>query len=100
MKLVDEQSVFFIFYIFVIFEINQGKQSEMEFGKKQLEKYGWNQGQGLGKNQEGIKKAIGVSIKNDKDGLGTNQDEYSFQWWYFYIKTGTIYSTRLLLLYK
>ena len=73
------------------------------FGKKQLEKYGWNQGQGLGKQKgwkelivEGIKKAIGVSMKNDKEGLGTKSDEWTFQWWYHSIQQGIIYSTRLL----
>ncbi|KAJ3326345.1 G patch domain-containing protein 4 [Boothiomyces sp. JEL0866] len=39
------------------------------FAERQLKKYGWKKGQGLGKNNEGISKAISVGVKNDTDGV-------------------------------
>ncbi|KAJ3274966.1 G patch domain-containing protein 4 [Terramyces sp. JEL0728] len=55
--------------------------SNETFAERQLKKYGWKKGQGLGKNGEGISKAISVGVKNDTDGLGAKSDEWSFQWW-------------------
>ncbi|CAG8479744.1 449_t:CDS:10 [Acaulospora colombiana] len=51
------------------------------FAINQLKKYGWSQGQGLGKNSEGRKKPIVVSEKNDTRGLGDNSADWSFEWW-------------------
>ena len=39
------------------------------FAERQLEKFGWKKGDGLGKNKEGRSKAVGVSMKNDTDGV-------------------------------
>lgn len=39
------------------------------FAQRQLEKYGWTKGQGLGKEKKGISKAIGISIKDDTNGV-------------------------------
>jgi hypothetical protein len=41
----------------------------MSFAEKQLAKFGWNQGEGLGKNKDGIKKSISVVKKNDTKGV-------------------------------
>ncbi|CAG8540526.1 25555_t:CDS:2 [Dentiscutata erythropus] len=51
------------------------------FAETQLKKYGWSQGQGLGKNFEGRKEPITVINKNDMRGLGDNSEDWSFEWW-------------------
>ncbi|KAJ3000875.1 G patch domain-containing protein 4 [Globomyces sp. JEL0801] len=48
-----------------------------EFAQKNMAKYGWQKGKGLGKNNDGISKNISVGIKNNKDGLGAKADEWS-----------------------
>lgn len=54
----------------------------MEFGKKQLEKYGWREGEGLGKKKDGIAKAIKPKLKFDKGGLGHDFfDDINNTWW-------------------
>ncbi|GMH44113.1 hypothetical protein BSKO_12047 [Bryopsis sp. KO-2023] len=40
------------------------------FGQKLLEKMGWKDGEGLGKNKTGISEAIELKFKDDKDGVG------------------------------
>lgn len=40
------------------------------FGKEVLKKSGWVEGEGLGKSQEGIKRAVKVSKKDDVTGIG------------------------------
>jgi hypothetical protein len=60
----------------------------MDFAKKQLEKYGWQQGQGLGINNQGTEKPIKgmipltstVALKNNTHGLG-NETDFSNTWW-------------------
>ncbi|CEP16885.1 hypothetical protein [Parasitella parasitica] len=51
------------------------------FAQTQLEKFGWENGDGLGKNREGNVKHISVSIKNDKKGVGVGQGQWEFAWW-------------------
>jgi hypothetical protein len=41
----------------------------MSFAEKQLAKFGWKSGDGLGKNKDGIKKSISVTKKNDTKGV-------------------------------
>ncbi|XP_060573794.1 G patch domain-containing protein 4-like [Ruditapes philippinarum] len=54
----------------------------MDFARKHLSKHGWTDGQGLGKDEEGITEAIKVKIKQDKKGVGHNPgEEFSFHWW-------------------
>jgi hypothetical protein len=53
----------------------------MNFAENQLKKFGWTKGEGLGKNSDGISKAISVQMKNNTTGLGSVNDEFSFQWW-------------------
>lgn len=43
--------------------------SIMSFAQKQMAKLGWNEGDGLGKNRDGIKKSISVVKKNDTKGV-------------------------------
>ncbi|KAF9968598.1 G patch domain-containing protein 4 [Mortierella alpina] len=53
----------------------------MSFAEKQLAKFGWKSGEGLGKNKDGIKKSISVTKKNDTKGLGGKLDKWDFAWW-------------------
>ncbi|KAF9548244.1 G patch domain-containing protein 4 [Mortierella hygrophila] len=53
----------------------------MSFAEKQLAKFGWKSGDGLGKNKDGIKKSISVTKKNDTKGLGGKLDKWDFAWW-------------------
>ncbi|KAF9942377.1 G patch domain-containing protein 4 [Modicella reniformis] len=53
----------------------------MSFAEKQLTKFGWKKGDGLGKNKDGIKKSISVVKKNDTKGLGGKVDKWDFAWW-------------------
>ncbi|KAG0377869.1 G patch domain-containing protein 4 [Mortierella sp. AD032] len=53
----------------------------MSFAEKQLAKFGWKSGDGLGKNNDGIKKSISVTKKNDTKGLGGKLDKWDFAWW-------------------
>lgn len=47
-----------------------------------MKKFGWKEGSGLGKNENGMKEAIKVKIKNDSHGVGHNRgDEFTFHWW-------------------
>lgn len=51
------------------------------FAEKQLQKYGWKQGEGLGLKKSGISKPIIATQKLDSAGIGKVSDEYSFEWW-------------------
>ncbi|CAH1980392.1 unnamed protein product [Acanthoscelides obtectus] len=54
----------------------------MDFARKQLEKYGWSEGKGLGREEDGISTALKPKLKFDKAGLGHNiGDEYKNNWW-------------------
>ncbi|XP_048584528.1 G patch domain-containing protein 4 isoform X3 [Nematostella vectensis] len=52
------------------------------FARKLLEKHGWEEGKGLGKEEGGITKAIKVGVKNDTRGVGFDLGEqFTFHWW-------------------
>ncbi|XP_014245181.1 G patch domain-containing protein 4 [Cimex lectularius] len=54
----------------------------MDFAKKQLLKYGWKEGSGLGKNKTGITTAIKPKRKLNKEGFGfCAGEEYTNNWW-------------------
>uniref|UniRef100_T1IUZ8 G patch domain-containing protein 4 n=1 Tax=Strigamia maritima TaxID=126957 RepID=T1IUZ8_STRMM len=57
-----------------------------EFARAELKKYGWNEGKGLGKHEDGITLAIKPKLKFDKHGvsfvLGHDSGlEYKCFWW-------------------
>jgi len=53
-----------------------------EFGRNQLVKYGWKEGKGLGKHENGIAKAIKPLLKFDTTGVGYDSGkEFSYHWW-------------------
>lgn len=50
--------------------------------KRELEKYGWTTGNGLGRNEDGIKTPLKVKLKNDKTGVGHHlSEEFTCHWW-------------------
>jgi len=52
------------------------------FAKRQLEKCGWSEGEGIGKNKQGIVKPLKASLKFSTSGLGYDITEsYSTGWW-------------------
>jgi len=54
----------------------------MDFAKKQLEKYGWKDGEGLGRECQGIAVAIKPSLKTGKEGMGYELGhELTDTWW-------------------
>ncbi|KNC98167.1 uncharacterized protein SPPG_06572 [Spizellomyces punctatus DAOM BR117] len=53
----------------------------VSFAESHMAKFGWEKGQGLGKNRDGISRAVSVGFKNDTQGLGAKADEWSFAWW-------------------
>ncbi|XP_072534858.1 G patch domain-containing protein 4 [Salminus brasiliensis] len=60
----------------------QDKSRGQSFAEQQLLRHGWEQGKGLGKNENGISEAIKVKVKCDKGGVGHKQSEqFTFHWW-------------------
>ncbi|XP_049955160.1 G patch domain-containing protein 4 [Schistocerca serialis cubense] len=54
----------------------------MEFAKREMEKYGWKEGKGLGRNETGMTKAITPKLKFDTAGIGHDySEEFTYNWW-------------------
>ncbi|XP_030764226.1 G patch domain-containing protein 4 [Sitophilus oryzae] len=54
----------------------------MDFARKQLEKYGWEEGKGLGRNEDGISSALKPKLKFDNAGVGHDVGEqFTNNWW-------------------
>ncbi|KAH8294018.1 hypothetical protein KR054_007473 [Drosophila jambulina] len=54
----------------------------MDFAKKILSKYGWKEGEGLGKHNTGIAAPLKASLKFDNAGLGVDRaQEFNDHWW-------------------
>jgi len=54
----------------------------MDFARKQLEKYGWTDGKGLGRKEDGISTALKPNLKFDKAGVGHDVGEqFTNNWW-------------------
>lgn len=54
----------------------------MDFAKKILGKYGWKDGDGLGKSNTGIVAPLKASLKFDNAGLGVDRaKEFNDHWW-------------------
>lgn len=69
--------------------INESAGSKVsDFARKQMEKMGWKEGQGLGKNEDGMKKHIKAKKREDSAGLGTEnmvteaQSAVGENWWH------------------
>mmetsp|Transcript_58 Transcript_58/g.107 ORF Transcript_58/g.107 Transcript_58/m.107 type:complete len:292 (-) Transcript_58:135-1010(-) len=56
------------------------------FAKKQLELMGWKEGEGLGKNKQGLSTHVKVLKRKEEEGLGHDENKnaklmYEDQWW-------------------
>eukprot|EP00800_Vazella_pourtalesii_P002619 TRINITY_DN12567_c0_g1_i1.p1 TRINITY_DN12567_c0_g1~~TRINITY_DN12567_c0_g1_i1.p1 ORF type:complete len:184 (-),score=48.55 TRINITY_DN12567_c0_g1_i1:57-566(-) len=55
------------------------------FGEKELRKFGWREGKGLGIAEDGITEPIRVTVKGDTKGVGYQQQQYTEEfdneWW-------------------
>ncbi|KAJ1924453.1 hypothetical protein LPJ71_000522 [Coemansia sp. S17] len=60
------------------------------FAEQQLAKYGWKKGDGLGKDGDGIKRALTVSRRSDNRGIGSDANQWNSNWWdHLYNKAAT-----------
>ena len=55
-------------------------KSEDKFGKRLMEKMGWQAGKGLGANEDGIVENIKVKLKSDTKGVGYTNNDYDNVW--------------------
>ncbi|UKJ88198.1 hypothetical protein MACJ_000642 [Theileria orientalis] len=63
--------------------LNTGKEFHSSFGASILSKYGWKEGQGLGKSENGIVKPVSVNKIEGSSGLGASsrpENEWH-NWW-------------------
>lgn len=52
------------------------------FAEKQLKKYGWSEGEGIGKSNQGIAEPIKASFKFNNNGVGYDMaEEFTSNWW-------------------
>ena len=59
------------------------KKFNSAFGAKILEKFGWKEGEGLGKSKNGITEAIQIKRREENMGLGKAKKEimWNDKWW-------------------
>ena len=59
------------------------KKFNSTFGAKILEKFGWKEGEGLGKTKNGITEAIQIKRREENMGLGKKKKEqvWNDKWW-------------------
>ncbi len=59
------------------------KKFNSAFGAKILEKFGWKEGEGLGKSKNGITEAIQIKRREENIGLGKTKKEvmWNDKWW-------------------
>lgn len=54
----------------------------MDFARRQLEKYGWTDGKGLGKHENGISEALKPKLKRSVTGVGHDAaSDFTEHWW-------------------
>ena len=59
------------------------KKFKSDFGAKILGKFGWKEGEGLGKQKDGITEAIQIKRREENMGLGKNKNKtvMNDKWW-------------------
>ncbi|GLD92267.1 hypothetical protein PINS_up000800 [Pythium insidiosum] len=66
--------------------VNENAASAMSaFARKQMEKMGWSEGKGLGKNEQGMATYVRVKKREESMGIGVEAvkvQEQQNQWWY------------------
>mmetsp|Transcript_9886 Transcript_9886/g.25584 ORF Transcript_9886/g.25584 Transcript_9886/m.25584 type:complete len:153 (-) Transcript_9886:119-577(-) len=60
--------------------IGSSRAFESDFGKKILMKYGWEEGQGLGRLRNGRVECIQAKRRDQKEGLGNEKRKSEDQW--------------------
>ncbi|CAE6968553.1 Gpatch4 [Symbiodinium sp. KB8] len=62
----------------------EGRGSSVSsFAKKMMAKFGWEEGMGLGKGNDGITTHVVVNKKDESEGIGFNkQENWTDQWWF------------------
>lgn len=55
-------------------------EDESQYGKKILEKMGWNSSAGLGKNEDGMTEHVNVQLKSNSKGLGYVKSKFDSTW--------------------
>ena len=67
--------------VVIVMEIN----AMSSFGEKELKKFGWREGKGLGVAEDGMTEPIRVTVKGDTKGVGYLQQQYTEEfdneWW-------------------
>jgi Pin2-interacting protein X1 len=67
-------------------KLNESSGSKVsDFALKQMQKFGWKDGQGLGKNENGIVKHIKAVKKEENTGIGRDSvamEEAGAEWWH------------------
>lgn len=62
--------------------LNQAwKNDKTKFGLKMLQKMGWSEGKGLGKNEDGVSEHVKVAKKSNNLGLGATHDSSGAAGW-------------------
>lgn len=62
--------------------LNQAwKNDKSKFGLRMLQKMGWTEGKGLGKNEDGVSEHVKVSKKSNNLGLGATRDQTGAAGW-------------------
>lgn len=57
------------------------KDDKTGFGFRMLQKMGWKEDKGLGKNEEGMVDSVKVKRRGDNEGLGTTKDQAGANGW-------------------
>eukprot|EP00931_Biecheleriopsis_adriatica_P066620 TRINITY_DN40936_c0_g1_i1.p2 TRINITY_DN40936_c0_g1~~TRINITY_DN40936_c0_g1_i1.p2 ORF type:complete len:144 (+),score=42.90 TRINITY_DN40936_c0_g1_i1:45-476(+) len=60
--------------------VSSNRAFESDIGKKILMKYGWQEGQGLGRLKQGRTECIQGTRREDKKGLGSEKRKTEDQW--------------------
>lgn len=57
------------------------KDDKTGFGFRMLQKMGWKEDKGLGKNEEGMVDSVKVKRRGENEGLGTTKDQAGASGW-------------------
>jgi Pin2-interacting protein X1 len=57
------------------------KDDKTGFGFRMLQKMGWKEDKGLGKNEEGMTESVKVKRRGENEGLGTTKDQAGANGW-------------------
>ena len=67
-------------YFLLLNRLVNNLEEMSSYGENLLKKYGWNEGQGVGKNNQGIVNPIKASLKFDTAGVSFSQIDLFFEY--------------------